>query len=275
MTRMTRCLTFLGALAFVIAVLLPAALHAQKRGLIVPDYYREVVVSDVAMSPAGNLVAFTVTTVVEKDNKRHREVWMLRLKNGGPDGAPYRFTDPTDDSSGPRWSPDGSILSFTSRRGKDTNDVWFVNVAQAGGEAHHVEGVTAPPIWSRDGKWIAFEKSPSSRKEDDDTPRPAREGWIAPDARSHTLDAKRFDGRVITNMRYKRDGTLDFLPDPSLRQKAQLFVVPAEGGQAKQVTHTTFDVGSIVWSADNRTILFTGDERQDENVIGRDQSTAI
>src|SRR5262245_65600194 len=99
MTRMTRCLTFLGALAFVIAVLLPAALHAQKRGLIVPDYYREVVVSDVAMSPAGNLVAFTVTTVVEKDNKRHREVWMLRLKNGGPERAPDRLTAQLHDSA--------------------------------------------------------------------------------------------------------------------------------------------------------------------------------
>src|SRR5262249_13027426 len=69
--------------------------------------------------------------------------------------------------------------------------------------------------------------------------------------------------------------TLEFLPDPSIRQKTQLFVVPAEGGQATQVTHTKFDVGSIAWSSDNRTIFFTGDERQDENIIGRDQSTAI
>src|SRR5215510_2088677 len=161
MTKMNRHLRFVVAIALASAFLVPAALHAQKRGLTVSDYYRQVAVSDVAMSPAGNLVAFTVTTVVEKDNKRHREVWMLRLKNGAPDGAPYRFSDPTDDSSGPRWSPDGSILSFSSRRGKDTNDVWFVNVAQAGGEAHHIDGVTAAPVWSRDGKWIAFEKSPS------------------------------------------------------------------------------------------------------------------
>src|SRR3954463_7929065 len=161
MTRMTRHLTIVVAIAF----LLPAALQAQKRGITVSDYYKQVAVSDVAMAPGGNLVAFTVTTVVEKENKRHREVWMLRLKNGAPDGVPFRFTDPTDDSSAPRWSPDGSVLAFTSRRGKDTNDIWFVSVAQAGGEAHHVDGVTAAPVWSRDGKWIAFEKSPSNRKE--------------------------------------------------------------------------------------------------------------
>jgi dipeptidyl aminopeptidase/acylaminoacyl peptidase len=272
MLNMTLRRTCLVAL---LTLLVPALLQAQKRGLTVSDYYKQVVVGDVAMSPAGNLVAFTVTTVVEKENKRHREVWMARLRNGALDGTPFRFTDPTDDSSAPRWSPDGSMLSFTSHRGKDSNDVWFVSVGQAGGEAHHLEGVTAAPIWSRDGKWIAFEKSPSPRNDDADTPKPPRDGWIAADAHSHTLDAKRFDGRVITNLRYKRDGTLEFLADPSLRQKTQLFVVAAEGGQPKQITHTAYDVGTAVWGGDNRTIFFTADERQDENVIGRDQSTAI
>src|SRR5258707_4652090 len=101
-----------------VLLLVPAAGFAQKRGLQPTDYYREIVVSDVALSPTGDLVAFTVTTVVEKENRRHREVWMERVKSGVPDGAPFRFTDPTDDSSSPRWAPDGSVLSFTSRRAK-------------------------------------------------------------------------------------------------------------------------------------------------------------
>src|SRR5262249_32518367 len=210
---------------------------------VATDYYDEIVPGDVALSPAGDLVAFTVTTVVEKENKRHREVWMAHLKAGMPDGAPFRFSTPTDDSYAPRWSPDGTVLSFSSHRGKDPNDVWFVAVAQPGGEAHHIEGVTAPPIWSRDGKWIAFEKSPTERGEG--VERPPHEGWIAPDAHSHTLDQKRFDGRVITAMHYKRDGTLDFLSDPSVRGKTQLFVVAATGGPARQITKTTFDVSGV------------------------------
>jgi dipeptidyl aminopeptidase/acylaminoacyl peptidase len=254
--------------------LVPAAAFAQKRGLQPADYYKEMVVSEVAMSPSGELVAFTVTTVVEKENRRHREVWMERVKNGAPDGAPYRFTDPTDDSSSPRWSPDGSVLSFTSRRPKDPNDTWFVNVAQASGEAYHIDGVTAAPVWSRDGKWMAFGKSPTA-DDDGGAARPLREGWIAADAHSHTLDPKRFDGRVITSIHYKRDGTLDLLPDPAIHQKGQIFVVPAQGGSAQQLTKGTFEAAGIVWSADGRTIFFTGDEHQDQDAIGRESETAI
>ena len=217
---------------------LPALTAAQKRGLIPQDYYKEVTVNEVATSPAGDYVAFTVTTVVEKDNKRHREIWMQRLKNGAPDGKPFRYTDPTEESSGTRWAPDGSAIAFTSRRGKDTNNIWFARMTAPGGEAHHVEGVAGPPSWSRDGKWIAFVKQPGSEEtgEDEAKDKNKREGWIAPNSVSKTVDAKRFDGRVITSTRYKRDGTLTFLPHFSIEKKSQLFVVSAEGGEARQIT---------------------------------------
>jgi dipeptidyl aminopeptidase/acylaminoacyl peptidase len=158
MNRLAVCLSLL-------ALASPAL--AQKRGLQPQDYYKEVTVGDVATAPTGDYVAFTVTTVVEKENKRHREIWMQRLKNGAPDGKPFRFTDPTEESSGASWAPDGTAIAFTSRRGKDTNSIWFARVAAPGGEAHHVDGVMGTPAWSPDGKWIAFTKQPAAEGEDD------------------------------------------------------------------------------------------------------------
>jgi dipeptidyl aminopeptidase/acylaminoacyl peptidase len=250
----------------VLTLALPLVALAQTRGLVPADYYREVVTGEVAVSPDGRLVAFTVTSVIEKENKRHREIWMARLANGHPDGAPFRFTDPTAESSGPRWSPDGQVLALSSRRGKDANSVWVMRVSAPGGEAYHLPGVSGAPVWSPDGRWIAFTKAPDDDEDEaaEGAGGGAREGWIAPDAISKTLDARRFDGRVITSMRYKRDGTLQLLPDPSTRRKSQVFVVPAEGGEPRQITHLDFDAGSLEWSPDGRTILFAGNPLQND-----------
>jgi dipeptidyl aminopeptidase/acylaminoacyl peptidase len=236
---------------------------AQDRGLEPADFYKEIGVGGVALSPDGSMVAFTVTTIDEEENGRHREIWLQRLADGEPDGEPFRFTSPTEESSGPSWSPDSRLLSFTSRRGDDDNSTWFVRISAAGGEAHHIEGVDAPPVWSPDGNWIAFTRP---TRDEDEGERAPREGWISPNAISNTLDAKRFDGRVITSTRYKRDGSLQFLPDPSIRNKRQLFIVPAGGGEAVQLTDMPFDVGSATWAPDGQTILFVGNERQDDEL---------
>jgi dipeptidyl aminopeptidase/acylaminoacyl peptidase len=267
--------TILGALLLGGAV---SSAVAQTRGVLPQDYYRMTFVSDVQVSPTGAYVAFTVTTVLEEKNKRHQEVWLQRLERGRPAGPPFRFTDPTEESAAPRWSPDATLLAFTSRRGDDRNATWFARVTAPGGEAYHIPGVMGAPVWSPDGAWIAYTRAPG---EDETSERSRgaegqREGWIAADALSHTLDAKRFDGRVITSMRYKRDGTLALLPDPSIRRKSQLFVVPAAGGEPKQLTTLPFDVGGgggggpggggggVVWSPDGRRLYFGGNPEQDD-----------
>lgn len=243
-------------------IVLVASASAQERGVLPQDYYDMTFVGSVAVSPAGDMVAFVVTTVVEDKNARHREIWLQQLDDGRPMGEPFRFTDPTVESSSPRWSPDGSAMAFSSRRGDDRNSVWFARVTGPAGAPYHLPGVDATPAWSPDGEWIAFTRAP---REEDETPgeRNAREGWISPKAISNTMDAKRFDGRVITSMRYKRDGSLALLPDPSIRDKSQLFIVPASGGEPRQITDLPFNVRGAVWSPDGQTIFFSANPEED------------
>jgi dipeptidyl aminopeptidase/acylaminoacyl peptidase len=241
---------------------------AQTRGLTPADYYKEVTVEDVAMRPQGDMIAFTVMTIVEKDNKRHREIWLQPIAQGKASGEAFRFTSPTEDSAQPHWSPDGTLLAFTSRRDKDENTAWFARVGGSGGEAFHIDGVGADPVWSPDGKWIAYVKAPIRDKDGDGTAdkKDEREGWVAPDAISKTLDAKRFDGRVVTSMRYKSNGTLPWMPHYSTRDIPQIFVVPAAGGTPVQVTRLAFAPSQLEWLPDNQTLVFTGDPQQDNEL---------
>ena len=245
----------------------PAGTAAQGGGYAPDLYYRLVGVGEVAVAPDGSHVAFTVTTVVEDENRRHREVWLQPLAGGRPTGDAFPVTSSNEESSGPRWSPDGSLLAFSSSRGDDPNPVWFLRVRGAGGEAFHIEGVEGPPVWSPDGTLIAYVKAPDPGAPGgggDDVG--SREGWIAPDAVTRTLDASRFDGRVITSTRYKRDGRLALQPHYLSRAKRQLMVVDAAGGEPQQLTQLSFNAGAPVWSRDGSVILFTGDEREDDEL---------
>ncbi len=261
---------FLFFMALGLAFSLPLELSAQQRGFLPEDYYNVVTVGEVAMSPTANYVAFTVTTVVESDNSRRREVWLQPLVAGRPDGDSFRITSPNRDSSSPGWSPDGSLLSFSSRRGDDDNNVWFLRVDGPGGEAFHIEGVTGEPTWSPDGQWIAYTQRPDGGSEVDGE----RSGWIAPDAVSNTLDEERFDGRVITSIRYKSDGTLALRPHYSVQEKQQLYVVSSDGGSPRRVTNLEFNVRDLQWSADSRMVFFAGDESEDEE-LSTDQTGDI
>ena len=251
----------------------PAPVAAQDRGLLPTDFYSEIGVGEVAVSPDGALVAFTVTTIKEGQNRRHREIWMQELRGGRPEGEPFRFTDPTREATAPRWSPDSRILSFQSRRddGGDTGETWFARVTFPGGEAYQIEGVDAAPVWSPDSVWIAYMTQPDEGAYDEEA---ERDGWIAPDAVTHTLDAERFDGRVVTSMRYKRDGLLPLRPHASTQAKRQLFVVAADGDEPVQRTDVAFNVGGVVWSADSERLYFTGNELEDDE-YNRDLTTDI
>src|SRR5213594_3252196 len=141
------------AAALLLSAYPPNRLTAQ-RPLQATDYYKLVVVANPALSPDGRRVAFAVTTVVEDKDKRHSEIWMASADGSG---KPYRYTSPATEASSPRWSPDGSLLAFTSKREGADDDAWFLRTGAPGGEAFQIAGVHALPVFSPDGRQLLYE----------------------------------------------------------------------------------------------------------------------
>jgi dipeptidyl aminopeptidase/acylaminoacyl peptidase len=110
---------------------------AEARGgprlLGVDDYFAIADVDDPQISPDGYWIAYTVTTASLDDDDTRSRIWMVPAAGG----SPVPLTDPDQDSSSPRWSPDGRFLAFLSSRGGDDADVptqvW--TLFRGGGEA--------------------------------------------------------------------------------------------------------------------------------------------
>ncbi|MGV3708464.1 MAG: S9 family peptidase, partial [Gemmatimonas sp.] len=102
------------------------------------DWYRIARVAGPTLSPDGSLIAFTVTTVREAENKRHSEVWIQPVAGG----ASKRMTSPAFESTAPRWSDDGKTLFFTSTRPYTRGNQWAVRLDE-GGEAFQPDAAAA------------------------------------------------------------------------------------------------------------------------------------
>ena len=246
-----------------VALLLPFALGAQpdRRPLTLDDYYRVEQVGGPAISPDGKWVAFVRTTIVEQENRRHSEIW-LAASDGSQ--APRRLSHPAFSASDPRWSPDGTLLAFSSRRragpqSGSESSVWFLRVDGGPGEAFQIPGVSEMPVFSPDNQWIAFARA---------TP-PTTAPNAAPLTDAERKIAERFTGKALEWVSYRFDGR-GYLPDPTdprATPPRELYVVPRNGGTPRRLTSLGIDVSGIAWSPDSRRIAFVADSGQRDEYL--------
>src|SRR5712691_11126133 len=86
----------------ILSVVLGVTLRAQSRGATAEDYYAFEALGDPHFSPDGSAIAFVVTTVDQKQNRRRSAIWSVPS-----DGShePTVLTTATQSSNNPRWSP--------------------------------------------------------------------------------------------------------------------------------------------------------------------------
>src|SRR5712671_4588290 len=142
----------------ILALSLPLAGPAQKpptqpRPITVDDLFQIREVSDPQLSPDAQSVAYTVKTLLLKEDKSEERIWTVPTTAASAEAVP--MTGEGVSSSHPRWSPDGKYLAFLSARNEGKTQIWLLN--RSGGEAQHLTDTPQDVddfAWSPEGKRI-------------------------------------------------------------------------------------------------------------------------
>jgi Tol biopolymer transport system component len=276
-----------------LALLLPADLGAaQTRTLRPDDLYSLKTVGDPQVSPDGQWVAYTVSTLDAKEDESDTDIYMVPFAGG----AAVRLTAGQEPETSPRFSPDGRYLAFLGdREGKHTQ-VYLMD--RRGGEAVRLTDYPASVsdlVWSPDGARLALivsdvdpdDPDPSAEEEDQDQPpRPIvirrrqfkrdGEGYLR-DVRSHlyVFDVARKTSLQLTSgacddrsPAWSPDGLhLAFVSnrttDPDSNQNTDVFVVPSSGGSVRTLVDLPGGDAAPAFAPDGSLVAFLagGDPR--------------
>ncbi|MDE0074297.1 MAG: S9 family peptidase [Gammaproteobacteria bacterium] len=240
--RRSRTITRIAVALAAIAVLSATAPAAAQERLSLTHYLDMESVSDPRISPDGERIVYTRGWVDKQGDRRESSLWIMNA-----DGSRARHLL---DGSNARWSPDGTRILFTAR-GEPSGSQLFVRWMDDEGAVSQItrlENGPSGPQWSPDGEWIAFTSRVPARADFAGVELPRRpEGaqWVR-------------EPKVVERAGYKRDrqGYVD-------TGWTHVFVVPAEGGTARQLTDGDWNHSGIQWSPDGSDIYFTSYREED------------
>ena len=210
-----------------------------------------------AVSPKGDSVAFIYKS----------QVWLARIE--GNEKA-VQLIHSKGESESLRWSPDGSRLAFVSRRG----DHSLIGVYDFGSKALRYLDPSVdrdfPPVWSSDGKQIAFIRIPASKEAFEFGPKRTGEPWsirvadVATGAGHQVWIAQEGKGSVFrgivgeSDLYWAAEGRLVFPWEKD--GWTHLYSVPSSGGQATLLTPGEYEVEHVSLSPDRAELLFSSNE---------------
>ncbi len=228
-----------------------------KPGLKAEDTFELEVAGDPQISPDGKTIVYVRRFADVRTDRRFSNLWRMDF-----DGENHRpLTTGAFSDSSPRWSPDGSRIAFLSNRGGSPQiQVLWLDGGSISPVTHHI---TAPESlsWSPDGRWLAFVALvPGEGPKIAKMPAPPEGAtWAEP-------------ARVVDRLVYRFNGA-GYLPEGF----SHVFVVPAAGGTARQVSRGDFSHsstfgggGAPAWSPDGKSILLAANRRPDWDLFPLD-----
>lgn len=223
----------------------------EKSRLSLEHYGNYEWTSNPRLSPDGKQILYSRSWINLIDDKRETDLWIMNV-----DGSMNRFF--LNGSNG-MWSPDGTKIAFT-KEGEPEGTQIFVKYLGVEGDPTQITKLEKSPggmQWSPDSKFIAFTMHvdiEAALKPLGMPGAPKGANWTKPP-------------KVIDQVDYRQD-RVGFLE----RGYRQLFIVPADGGSARQVTSGNWDVSNgIEWTSDSKSILFNS-YRKPEAEYARGQS---
>jgi dipeptidyl aminopeptidase/acylaminoacyl peptidase len=225
-----------------------------------------------AASPKGDAVAY-----VFKD-----QVWLAKLS--GSD-KPAQLIHARGKAESLRWSPDGSRLAFVSSRDEHS----FVGVYDFSQQGLHYLDPSVDndlePVWSSDGKQIAFVRIPAAPEPRLFGPRRAGPPWSI-----RVADVTTGEGREVWKAREGRgsvfhglaaDQQLFWTADNQLvfpwegDGRIHLYSLPLQGGTAALMTPGDFEVEYATLAPDRREVVFNSNQDDiDRRHLWREAATA-
>jgi dipeptidyl aminopeptidase/acylaminoacyl peptidase len=105
-----------------LALLGAAGLFAQRQPFTVETMMKLARISEPALSPDGQQVAFTVQTIDIDANTKPTHIYVVPTAGG----TPRKLTNAGSANGRPRWSPDSRQIYFVSDRG-GSSQIWVMN----------------------------------------------------------------------------------------------------------------------------------------------------
>ena len=206
---------------------------------------------DPQISPDGRQAIYLRRFNDIQTDRTRSHVWIVNLDGSGHEPL---LADEGSYSS-PRWSPDGTRIAYLKR--VEGGAGLFVHYLSSGREALAGTFERSPRdiTWSPDGKSVAFAMSVKDSSEALIAPpkKPKGANWAEPAV-------------VIDRARYRTNGAgfLELAYD-------HVFVIPAEGGTARQLTSGDFNHGgTLSFTPDGAEILFSANRNPEWELQSRE-----
>ncbi|HLA13331.1 MAG TPA: S9 family peptidase [Pyrinomonadaceae bacterium] len=210
----------------VLVTVFGAVARAQSQRFTFEDLMKVRRVSDPRLSPDGRQLAFTIGDVKFDANRVLTHIYLLPVAGG----ELKQLTSGDSSATSPRWSPDGKKLAYVIG-----SQIWKMDAD--GDDKEQVTKIStgaAGPVWSPDGRWIAFTSE------------------VYPDCDNDECNKKRDEAAEQSKVKAHLTDRLLFRHWVEWRDKKRthVFVVSADGGQARDLTPGDFDSPPYAASSD-------------------------